>query len=89
MGSNFTKRKLKTVRDLSIKVMGAAAIVEFEWDFTATRVNGEGLNSKGWESQVYVRMDRAGWKLVHALLRMIDFQSAPSDCRISHAIIIS
>jgi ketosteroid isomerase-like protein len=66
MGQTFSKRTLKNVGDVSIHVYGDAAVVEFDWDFVAiARANGQTVHTTGRESQLYVKLPGAGWRLVH------------------------
>jgi ketosteroid isomerase-like protein len=63
MGKMFTKRELKA-KDIVIHILGDAAWVEFNWEFTATMSNNQQMNTKGRESQVLRKADR-GWRIVH------------------------
>lgn len=66
MSETFSRRDLRLVGAPAIRVCGDAALVEFDWRFTATRRKDGALRqSSGRESQVYVRTPK-GWKLVHA-----------------------
>jgi ketosteroid isomerase-like protein len=66
MGAMFTQRTLRLVGPSAMHVYGEAAVVEFDWDFVATRRdNGESLHTTGRESQVYARHPDQGWRLVH------------------------
>jgi len=67
MGGTFSKRALKNVSDVTIHLYGDAAVVEFDWDFVATlRSDGRTqVHTTGRESQVYVKFQDKGWRLVH------------------------
>jgi ketosteroid isomerase-like protein len=67
MGQTFSKRELHNVGDVSIHLYGDAAVVEFDWEFEATlRSDGKTVvHTTGRESQVYVKLPDAGWRLVH------------------------
>ena len=66
MADKFSRRELKVMNTPVIKVYGGAAVVEFEWDFVATRRNdGETLHNQGRESQVYINTPDTGWRLTH------------------------
>jgi len=66
MGAMFTQRTLRLVGPPAMHVYGDAAVVEFDWDFVATRRdNGESLHTTGRESQVYAWCPDQGWRLVH------------------------
>ncbi|MGD0737242.1 MAG: nuclear transport factor 2 family protein [Terracidiphilus sp.] len=66
MGQTFTRRTLKNVGDVNIRVYGDAAVVEFDWDFVAImRSDGSTIHTTGRESQTYVNLPGSGWKLVH------------------------
>jgi hypothetical protein len=65
MGQTFTRRTLKNVGDVNIRVYGDAAVVEFDWDFVATmRSDGAVVHTAGRESQMYVNLPGIGWRLV-------------------------
>jgi Xaa-Pro aminopeptidase len=64
MGETFSERKLSP-RDISIQMLGDAAVVEFYWDFVAKfRKDGSSITTHGRETQVYRRTPE-GWRLVH------------------------
>ena len=67
MGAHFSERTLKPVGPVKIRQFGPdAAIVEFDWDFVAKRIdNGELLHTTGRESQVFAKLPELGWRLVH------------------------
>lgn len=67
MGGMFSERHLKNSNDVAIHLYGDAAVVEFDWDFTATmRSDGKTpVHTLGRESQVYARLPGVGWRLVH------------------------
>lgn len=65
MGMTFSKRDLRLVNTPAIHVYGDAAVVEFNWDFTATvRQDSSRKHTTGRESQVYINMPGLGWRLV-------------------------
>src|SRR5262249_38923175 len=54
-GTVFSHRKL-TVHDISVDVLGDAAVAEFYWDFAATlQKDGQPLATHGRETQVYTK----------------------------------
>lgn len=64
MGETFSERKL-TPRDITVQVLGDAAVAEFYWDFAAKfRKDGSPITTHGRETQVY-RRTPDGWRLVH------------------------
>ena len=64
MGKMFAKRELKP-KDIAVHLLGDAAWVEFNWEFTATMTaTNQPMNSKGRETQVLKKTDR-GWRIVH------------------------
>jgi ketosteroid isomerase-like protein len=67
MGTLFSERTLKAVTPVKVRQFGSdAALVEFDWDFVAKRVdNGELLHTTGRESQVFAKVPDLGWRLVH------------------------
>ena len=66
MAAKFSKRELKVMGAPVIRVYGDTAVVEFEWDFVATRREDDGaLRNQGRESQVYINTPDAGWRLMH------------------------
>jgi hypothetical protein len=67
MGAHFSERSLKPVGPVKIHQFGPeAAVAEFDWEFVAKRAdNGELLHTTGRESQVFVKLPKLGWRLVH------------------------
>jgi Xaa-Pro aminopeptidase len=64
MGGMFSERKLSP-HDISVQVLGDAAVVEFYWDFDAKlSKDGSPVTTHGRETQVY-RKTSDGWRLVH------------------------
>ncbi|MBS6829482.1 MAG: nuclear transport factor 2 family protein [Desulfovibrio sp.] len=64
MRDTFSRRGLQLTTAPSIRLHGDAAVVEFDWEFTATRRrDGNIRHTAGRESQVYFRTPQ-GWKLV-------------------------
>src|SRR5215831_1260018 len=64
MGGMFSERKLSG-HDVTVQVLGDAAVAEFYWDFVAKlRKDGSPIATHGRETQVYRRM-LDGWRLVH------------------------
>jgi ketosteroid isomerase-like protein len=59
----FTQRELKP-NNVAIQAAGDVAWAVFDWEFTATQVDGKPYQARGWETQVYRRTDR-GWRLAH------------------------
>jgi uncharacterized protein (TIGR02246 family) len=59
----FTRRDLK-LDNVVIQVAGDAAWSVFDWEFNATRTDGQPFQSRGWETQVYRRTNR-GWRIAH------------------------
>lgn len=65
MVGRFDKRELTVVGTPRIVEREGFAIVEFDWEFHASkREDGASVNTKGRESQVYEKKDGA-WCLVH------------------------
>jgi ketosteroid isomerase-like protein len=65
MGETFSERKLN-VRGLAVRLLGDAALAEFDWQFTARlRKDGTTIATKGRETQVYRRHPGGRWVLVH------------------------
>lgn len=65
MGDRFSERRLN-VFDLTVQVHGDTAIAEFYWYFIAKfKEDGTFKETKGRESQVYIRNDVFEWRLVH------------------------
>lgn len=65
MGETFSLRSLKLTGAPHVHVYGAAAVVDFEWDFNATRRdNGQPLHTTGRESQTWAKLPRQGWRIV-------------------------
>lgn len=65
MGARFSERKLN-VSDVSVKIFGDAAVAEFYWHFVAKlKKDGSPLETRGRETQVYVRTAPNQWRLVH------------------------
>ncbi len=61
----LSKRSLKP-RDVSVKLYGDFAVVEFYWTFDATwRKDGSPLQTKGRETQVLWRAAGGEWRIVH------------------------
>jgi ketosteroid isomerase-like protein len=64
MGGMFSERNLR-IHDLSVQVLGDAAVAEFLWDFVAKpRKDDSPVTTHGRETQVY-RKTPDGWRLVH------------------------
>lgn len=64
MGGMFSERKLSP-RDVTVQMLGDAAVAEFYWDFVAKlRKDGSAITTHGRETQVYRKMID-GWRLVH------------------------
>jgi Xaa-Pro aminopeptidase len=64
MGGMFSERKLSG-HDVTVQVLGDAAVAEFYWDFVAKlRKDGSPVTTHGRETQVYRKMPD-GWRLVH------------------------
>lgn len=65
MENNFSERRLN-VFDISIQIYGDTAIAEFYWYFIAKfKEDGAIIETKGRESQVFVKNENSDWKLVH------------------------
>lgn len=61
----FSSRVL-TIKQVSIKPLGGAAVAEFYWVFEAKwRKDGSALTSQGRETQVLMRDGQGEWRLVH------------------------
>ncbi len=66
MADNFSKRSLNIEGRPAIFMYGNVAVVEFNWDFTATRrSDGTIRNTKGRETQILVRNNGKEWRLAH------------------------
>ena len=63
-GLNFTQRNLQKEK-LSIHVNGPSAWAEFEWKFSAIRVDGSPHNTVGRETQIFEKDADGNWRLVH------------------------
>ena len=64
MGGMFSERRLSP-RDVTVQMLGDAAVAEFYWDFAAKlRKDGSPVTTHGRETQVY-RRTADGWRLVH------------------------
>ena len=64
MGGMFSERKLSP-HDVTVQVLGDAAVAEFYWDFNAKmRKDGSAVTTHGRETQVYRKMPD-GWRMVH------------------------
>lgn len=59
----FTQRELKP-QNVSIHTSGDSAWAAFDWDFTATRADGQPYHARGWETHVYERTPN-GLRLAH------------------------
>jgi len=59
----FSERDLRS-SNVSLRVMGDAAWLAYDWTFTGKLANGQPTASKGWESQMYQKTDQ-GWRIVH------------------------
>jgi ketosteroid isomerase-like protein len=59
----FSERDLRP-SNVSMRVMGDAAWLAYDWTFTGKLANGQPTASTGWESQVYQKTDQ-GWRIVH------------------------
>lgn len=63
----FTKRDLRLTGEPVVQFFGNTAVAEFVWDFDGTMVSGKELHTRGGrESQVFIRVPKLGWRLVHA-----------------------
>lgn len=58
----FSERNLQP-SNVAIRVAGDTAWLVFDWAFTAKLANGQPIESKGWESQIYQRTV-TGWAIV-------------------------
>lgn len=66
MADMFSKRDLRVNGTPAVFVYGGTAVVEFDWDFEAImRDDGSTLNTKGRETQVFVKKGGDGWRLAH------------------------
>lgn len=66
MGGTFSKRRLRLSGQPKIHLFGAAAVVQFNWDFVATpRDGGEEIRTTGRETQLYCMQITGEWRLVH------------------------
>lgn len=64
MRDTFSQRALQVTTTPVVRFYGDAAVVEFDWEFTATRRrDGSVRRATGRESQVYARTPQ-GWRLV-------------------------
>jgi ketosteroid isomerase-like protein len=64
-GASFSERKL-TVRDVSVHAYSDSAWAEFYWHFAAKqRSDGSAVQTDGRETQVYRKVGRNRWMLVH------------------------
>ena len=59
----FSERSLQT-ENLAINVSGNVAWTVYDWTFTAKLADGMPYSAKGWESQVYQKID-GKWLIVH------------------------
>ena len=57
----FTERNLQA-ENVAIRVIGNAAWVVYDWTFMGKLLNGQLLNSKGWETHVYEKVGR-DWRI--------------------------
>ena len=60
---SFSQRELKR-KNVSIHTAGEVAWAVFDWDFKATSIDGQLIETSGWETQVYRMTDR-GWRITH------------------------
>jgi ketosteroid isomerase-like protein len=58
----FSERKLEG-SNVAVRVSGNTAWLVYDWTFTAKSADGQVVNSKGWETQLYQRT-RQGWAIV-------------------------
>lgn len=66
MTDAFSKRELSAAGTPEIYVYGNVAVAEFDWEFAAVaRTDGAAVNTKGRETQVFVRDDAGEWWLAH------------------------
>lgn len=66
MAGEFSTRELNLTTEPTVHIYGSAAVVAFDWSFTATaRDGGETRHTTGRESQVYANLPGLGWRLVH------------------------
>jgi len=76
LGKMFSQRELKA-KDIAIHILGDAAWVEFNWEFSATLTgSNQQMNSKGRESQV-LKKTAQGWRVVHVHYSMPFTPPAP------------
>ena len=59
----FSERDLRP-SNVSMRVVGDAGWLAYDWTFTGKLANGQPTSSKGWESQMYQKTDQ-GWRIVH------------------------
>jgi ketosteroid isomerase-like protein len=59
---SFSERRLEG-SNVAVRVSGNTAWLVYDWTFTAKTADGQVVNSKGWESQLYQRT-RQGWTIV-------------------------
>jgi ketosteroid isomerase-like protein len=59
----FSQRELKP-QNVAIHTGGDSAWVAFDWDFIATRTDGQPYHARGWETHVYERTPN-GLRLAH------------------------
>jgi ketosteroid isomerase-like protein len=65
MEALFSERKL-TPGDITVHVYGGSAWAEFSWRFVAkSRKNGSTMETRGRETQIYRKLGRDRWALVH------------------------
>jgi ketosteroid isomerase-like protein len=58
----FSARKLEG-NNVAVRVSGNTAWLVYDWTFAAKTADGQVVNSKGWESQLYQRT-KQGWAIV-------------------------
>ncbi len=63
MQRDFTKRNLQA-SNVSIVVAGDVAWLVYDFEYAATRTDGQSLTAKGWESHGYERT-ASGWRIAH------------------------
>lgn len=65
MQEKFSKRNLN-ILDVNLQMHGDTVIAEFYWDFNAQfKDTGEEHNTKGRETQVFIKDSNNEWKLIH------------------------
>lgn len=65
MADKFTQRVLTLTTTPRIDIWGNTALVQFDWEFTATaRADGSPVLTRGRESQVW-RQSQDDWRLFH------------------------